>query len=597
MRCKLAAAPLERKISILILLSFFQISCLIQNNSLLPELLILREFGKKAIVTSTTTPTTTVAPTIVMSTPDRDTNEFQTIASFTISLNSAPSDEIKICIKSTDISNGGIIVVGNDVNAADGTCASSRPYISFSSSNWAIKTIKVKGSRGTVGIAGDTKFSIQFNAMSSDTILSNIKIADVPLKNLDIDGSASFFVLTQLSGLSSGTLSLKLNNTQSLSLSLNGNDTFHAPLSNGNIYSISIQSQPIGYNCAFISLPFGTISSNHVTIQIKCVSGYLFNGTLLSTSNPPTLNQSFAGLVTLAGSFPATAANGNVDGAGTVARFDNPIAITSDGTNIYVADLSNNAIRKIAIGTNTVSTLATINSLPHGVATDGVNVYVAAYGSHTIFKVEIATGTVTTLAGSAPAGDVVGDGASAKFSDPTYLTTDGVNLFVVDRGNGKVKQIVLSTGIVSTVVSALNSPNGIATDGVNLYIAETGSHQIIKYAISSGMQFIVAGTTGVSGNVDNATGLLAKFNNPFGLTMDGSYLYILEGTGRNLKKMLLASPNSVTTILAQNDGYSDGAIGSAQFCVVGSCDTSITFDGNFLYFADRFNHSIRKLYY
>jgi hypothetical protein len=166
----------------------------------------------------------------------------------------------------------------------------------------------------------------------------------------------------------------------------------------------------------------------------------------------------------------------------------------------------------------------------------------------------------------------------------------------VDRGNGKVKQIVLSTGIVSSVISGLNSPNGIATDGTNLYIAETGSHQIIKYAIPSGIQSIVAGT-GVSGNVDNATGTLAQFNNPYGVTLDGSYLYILEGTGRNLKKMLLASPNSVTTIMAQNDGYSDGVIGSAQFCVVGSCDSSITFDGNFLYFADRFNHSIRKLYY
>ena len=60
--------------------------------------------------------------------------------------------------------------------------------------------------------------------------------------------------------------------------------------------------------------------------------------------------------MTLAGSFPPTVANGTLDGAGTLARFDNPIAITSDGTNIYVADLSNNAIRKIAIGTNTVST-------------------------------------------------------------------------------------------------------------------------------------------------------------------------------------------------------------------------------------------------
>jgi hypothetical protein len=48
---------------------------------------------------------------------------------------------------------------------------------------------------------------------------------------------------------------------------------------------------------------------------------------------------------------------GSTDGTGAAARFNGPIAVTSDGTgNLYVADSSNNAIRKIAIATGVVTT-------------------------------------------------------------------------------------------------------------------------------------------------------------------------------------------------------------------------------------------------
>lgn len=525
-----------------------------------------------------------------------DTNEFGNKVRIQVFMKYEPAEKVFICLSSSDTTNGGTISVSDFVKPDNGTCNSNTGYLEFNSQNWFItQNFQVVGSRGTVDKSGNTNYRIQFSVKSLDFRFANYPLSDLSLTNLDIDISGFYFVRTNISGLI-GSIQLQNNSSESLTLTENGFNNFPTPIANGSSYSVSIQTQPSGQVCSISNFPYGTSSSN-VIIQILCVQGYLFNGTLLSGANPPTLNQSFIGLVTLAGSFPPTTANGNSDGSGTSARFDNPIAITSDGANIYVADIFNNAIRKVTIGTNSVSTVATISSLPHGIATDGTNLYVTGFGTHTIFKVEIATGTVNTLAGSAPAGDVVGNAASAKFNEPTYLTTDGVFLFVTDRVNGKVKKIVLSTGIVSTVVSGLSSPNGIATDGTNLYIAESGNHQIIKFVISSSAQSVIAGT-GVSGNVDNATGTLAQLNNPYGVTMDGSYLYILEGTGRNLKKMLLTSPHSVSTIMAQNDGYADGVIGSAQFCnTVGVCDSSITFDGSFLYIADRFNHSIRKLYY
>ena len=53
-----------------------------------------------------------------------------------------------------------------------------------------------------------------------------------------------------------------------------------------------------------------------------------------------------------------TGALGKTNGAGTAALFWNPYGITTDGTNLYVTDTSNNEIRQIAIATGVVSLLA-----------------------------------------------------------------------------------------------------------------------------------------------------------------------------------------------------------------------------------------------
>ena len=42
-----------------------------------------------------------------------------------------------------------------------------------------------------------------------------------------------------------------------------------------------------------------------------------------------------------------TGSSGSANGTGTSASFNNPYGITTDGTNLYVADLSNHLIRKI----------------------------------------------------------------------------------------------------------------------------------------------------------------------------------------------------------------------------------------------------------
>ena len=132
---------------------------------------------------------------------------------------------------------------------------------------------------------------------------------------------------------------------------------------------------------------------------------------------------------------------------------------------------------------NITGTLAEFNS-PEGITTDGTNLYVADQANNRIRKIVISTGGVTTLAGGTQ-GSTNGTGNSAEFDRPPGITTDGTNLYVADSNNNRIRKIVISTGVVITLAGSSSSfyndtgtdakfdnPVGIKTDGTNLYVAD-----------------------------------------------------------------------------------------------------------------------------
>jgi sugar lactone lactonase YvrE len=155
-------------------------------------------------------------------------------------------------------------------------------------------------------------------------------------------------------------------------------------------------------------------------------------------------------VTTLAGS----GLDGSTDGTAAAASFNSPNGITTDGLYLYIADSGNNKIRKIEIATGVVTTLAGSGLdgggdgtgaaasfyYPEGITTDGTNLYIADSDNNKIRKIEIATGVVTTLAGST-VGGVDGLGVAAKFNYPTGITTDGFVLFVADTVNDTIRKI------------------------------------------------------------------------------------------------------------------------------------------------------------
>ncbi|HEX3384053.1 MAG TPA: hypothetical protein VHS53_02635, partial [Mucilaginibacter sp.] len=159
---------------------------------------------------------------------------------------------------------------------------------------------------------------------------------------------------------------------------------------------------------------------------------------------------SSTGTVTLAsGSGTAGEKNGNKNSS----KYDGPWGIVYDGSaNLYVCDNTGNAIRKVVAANGTSTTLAgptngtpgetdgTGGSAtftgPMGIAYDGTNnyLYVCDNGGNKIRRIAISTGAVLTIAGSGTGSESDSPtGTSATFNGPAGIVYDGAgNLYVSD---------------------------------------------------------------------------------------------------------------------------------------------------------------------
>ncbi|EOD05092.1 hypothetical protein EMIHUDRAFT_220166 [Emiliania huxleyi CCMP1516] len=238
------------------------------------------------------------------------------------------------------------------------------------------------------------------------------------------------------------------------------------------------------------------------------------------------------------------------------------IAVSPDGGALVVA--GGNKLRLVEMDTGELTSLAGSGEAgdadgvrgaaqfhnPTGVAIspDGSALFVADNRSHKIRRVEVATGAVATLAGSGDADDADGVGDAAHFSYPSAvaISPDGGALFVTDSGNHKIRRVEVATGSVTTVAGSGDegdadgvgdaahfcNPIGIANslDGSALFVADNENHKI------SG------GLSGEGGNADGV-GDAATFDQPVEvISADGSTL-LVSSVGDLRQVCVMASPS------------------------------------------------------
>lgn len=256
------------------------------------------------------------------------------------------------------------------------------------------------------------------------------------------------------------------------------------------------------------------------------------------------------------------------------------IALNPAGDMLYIADINNNRVRRLDLGTGVITNFAGSGfsgfgfagdggpatsawfALPEGVAVDAAgNVYIGDIFNCVVRKVDAVTNIITTVAGSPPpalcipSGDG-GDALSARFSVPRRLALDTAgNLFVLDSGSRTIRRVDASTNIITTVAGGgsnaprfgaattmdLGTPSDLVLDTTNnLYIST--SNQVFKVDLGTGMLSVFAGT-GVSGfSGDGGPAQDATFRDIGGVTSRLDEILIADAGNSRIRAVVPLPP-------------------------------------------------------
>jgi sugar lactone lactonase YvrE len=212
----------------------------------------------------------------------------------------------------------------------------------------------------------------------------------------------------------------------------------------------------------------------------------------------------------------------------------------------------------------------------------------------------------TTVVTNGGEGYADGNGSIAKFSfsaiSPTGMATDlSGNVYISD---GNVIRKITPSGVVSTLAgnvnagyadgngtaASFNNPKGIAIDANgNLFIADLNNNRI-RMVTPNGVVTTFAGS-GASGS-NNATGISATFNAPYGIAVDNADNLYVTDSGNNLIRKITPTAAVSTFAGDGNNGSDDGPGTSASF----SNPRIIAIDkqNNNIYLSDNSN-TIRKI--
>ena len=319
-------------------------------------------------------------------------------------------------------------------------------------------------------------------------------------------------------------------------------------------------------------------------------------------------------------------------GPATNAALWNPAGLALDAAgNLYVADVSNDRIRRIATsgiittmtGTNVSGFfgdgLAATNAAlsgPYGVRFDSEgDFYIADTYNGRIRKVGV-NDLIGTVAGDGTA-SFLGDGGpagAAAFSEISALAFDNAgNLYVADTGNSRIRRVG-TNGIVTTyagngasdysgdLAAATNAsfyyPVGVAVDAAgDVFVADELNNRIRKIT-ASGIISTVAGTNTAGFGGDGGPAANALLNGPSGVALDSAGdLYVAD---RGNERIRMMNTKGFITTVAGNGAAGPYLIGTysgdggAATAAGLSYPSAVTLDaaGN-LYISDAFNYRIR----
>ena len=460
------------------------------------------------------------------------------------------------------------------------------------------------------------------------------------------DGVAADVVIGQTDFLTatSGTSSTKLKNPSGIYS--DGTKLFVSDMSNNRIliYNTIPTTNGVAADVVIGQTDFLTATSGTSNLKLKNPYGIYSDGTKLFVTDMsnnriliyntiPTTNGVAADVVIGQTDFlTATSGTSNL-------KLKNPYGIYSDGTKLFVTDMSNNRIliyntipttngvaADVVIGqtdflTATSGTSSTKLKYPSGIYSDGTKLFITDYSNNRI----LIYNTIPTTNGVA-ADVVIGQTdfltatsgtSSTKLKYPSGIYSDGTKLFVSDMSNNRIliyNAIPTTNGVAADVVigqtdftlnginiigniasqEGLNSPRNSIIINNKLFISDTFNNRILIYNTIPTTNGVAADV--VIGQTDFLTATSgtssSKLKNPSGIYSDGTKLFISDS---NNHRILIYN-----TIPTTNGVAADVVIGQTDFITAtsGTSATKLKYpagiysDGTKLFISDGSNHRI-----
>ncbi|KAG2373593.1 hypothetical protein C9374_012056 [Naegleria lovaniensis] len=355
------------------------------------------------------------------------------------------------------------------------------------------------------------------------------------------------------------------------------------------------------------------------------------------------LNSRAGILFTLVGSRGVSYFTGdNVPALETNLQFPKGLALSNDGSSLFVADSSLNRIRKVSLtsadGSNFIQRFAGSGAVGFGlenveavlgqltqpggvfVESNG-NVLIADSANNRIRRVNIAQGTIQTIAGTSVLHGSETILESAFLRNPLTLAISPLtgDIFIADLNNHIIRKVDIRTRTISTFagtagLSGDSGDHGPATRALISYPRAIAISPLtgevyfscsskVKKVLLNGTLVTAAGTGAFNYTGDHGLATEATFKNPTSLAFMSNGDLLIGDTGAFVIRKVSASTGIITT-LAGNGTYAnvrnsgdDGNALNAQFRSLSTI--SVGRDSNSLevvYVVDNLSALIRKIY-
>ncbi len=302
---------------------------------------------------------------------------------------------------------------------------------------------------------------------------------------------------------------------------------------------------------------------------------------------------------------------GSADGNGVNAQFNNPAGLAFDpvNANLYVADSSNNSIRKINVMTGDVTTFVPPGTLNHpmgiawdpGYMTGNAGVFISDTGNHCIRKADAAS--MSLVIGSPGTPGTSDD--PPRLNSPYGLSYDNSYniLAIADYGNHTIRSYTPGSTVLGTVAgyagvgsyfdgqgtsAMFNHPTDVEYYGYTLFVADRDNHCI--RAIDSGGNVTTRGNVGRRPGWSPGMSGYFRFDSPTAVGLATSVLAIADQG--NHRVALISLETGACSPLAGVIPHADANGAGARFYAPGG--TAVDGSGN-VYVADTKNHVIRKI--